>query len=112
MSEITTIFNNGDFSYFVEIEPTFWDQKTGYTLAIFSRWRNDSNPSGVQQKFFACIDRRGMQRLGELINTQLSKYAEEYEPKERKNLKDFGDLNRRLTSFFRKGVDLSCQDTP
>ena len=112
MSGITTIFDNGDFSYFVEIEPTFWDQKTGYTLAIYSRWKNASDPSGSQQRFFACIDRGGLQRLGKLINAQLSKYAEEYGPQERKSLKDFGDFNRRFTSFFRNGVDLSGQDTP
>lgn len=34
MSGLTTILDNRDFIYFIEIEPTFWEVKTGCTLAV------------------------------------------------------------------------------
>jgi hypothetical protein len=112
MSALTTIFDNDDFSYFVEIEPTFWDEKTGYTLAIYSRWRGAKKPSAAQQQFLACLDRQGLENLGQLINEQLRKYKSEYPAEDRMGLKAAGEFNRRISAIFRNGVDLSGQETP
>ena len=112
MSGLTTLFDNGDFSYFVELEPTFWDTQTGYTLAIYSRRRSDKNPSESRQCFFACLDREGLENLGRLITEQLAKYEPEYLNVERERLKRLTDMGRAISATFRNGADLSGRDTP
>ena len=112
MSGLTTLFDNSDFSYFVEIEPTFWEAKTGYTLAVYSRRQSAKNPSESRQCFFACLDREGLENLGRLINQQLAKYKPEHLNVERERLKRLTDIGRAISATFRNGADLSDRDTP
>ncbi len=112
MSEIVTLFDNGDFSYLVEIGPTFWETKTGFTVDIYSRRRSAKNPSEARQCFFACLDRKGLESLGLLINDQLAKYDESYLDAQRRSLKQLEDFSRQISSVFRNGADLSGFDTP
>lgn len=112
MSGLTTLFDNSDFSYFVEIEPTFWEAKTGYTLAVYSRRRSAKNPSESHQCFFACLDREGLENLGRLITQQLARYEPEYPNEERQRLKRFTNIGRAISASFRNGADLSGCDTP
>ncbi len=111
MSGMTTLFDNGDLSYFVEIEPTFWDKKTGYTVAIYSRRESSRKPSEARQCFFACLDREGLENLGQLIDEQLGTYEPEYPDNERASLKEFAAMNRGIASVFRNGADLSGCET-
>ncbi len=112
MSGLTTLFNNGDFSYFVEIEPTFWDKKTGYTLAIYSRRITAKKSSEARQCFLACLDREGVENLNKLITEQLSKYEPEYTDGERQSMNEFVGMTRGISAIFRNGVDLSGRETP
>lgn len=112
MSGLTTIFDNGDFSYLVQIEPTFWEPETGYTLAIYSRRASAKNPSEAQQRFFACLDRHGLEQLGRLITEQLSRYRAEYTEERRQSPRRTGDMSRVFSSVFRNGADLSSRKTP
>ncbi len=112
MSGPTTILDNGDFSYFVEIEPTFWEPQTGFTLAIYSRRASAKNPTEAQQRFFACLDRQGLEQLGRLITEQLSTYKAEYTDEKRQSLKRMGDMSRVFSCVFRNGADLSGRKTP
>jgi hypothetical protein len=112
MSGLTTLFDNGDFSYLVELEPTFWNTQTGYTLAIYSRRRSAKNTSESRQCFFACLDREGLENLGRLITKQLAKYAPSYPEGERQMMNEFAGMSRSISSVFRNGTDLSGRDTP
>lgn len=68
----TTLFDNGDFSLYARLSPVA-SPEGGYALTITSRRQESRNPSEEQVKFFACLDRQGLEGLSELINLSLSR---------------------------------------
>ncbi|WP_297728716.1 hypothetical protein [Limnohabitans sp. Rim8] len=68
----TTLFDNGDFSLYASLYPVV-SPKDGHALTITSRRQESRNPNEEQVKFFACLDRQGLEGLLELINLSLSR---------------------------------------
>jgi len=69
--ERATLFDNGDFKYFVSIEKIH-SLAGGYSLAITSQWKTAAHPEEEQYRFRACIDRAGLEQLKSLIDRELS----------------------------------------
>ena len=65
-----TLFDNGDFSLYARLSPVV-SPKDGYALTITSQRQESRNPNEEQVKFFACLDRQGLEGLLELINFSL-----------------------------------------
>jgi len=68
----TTLFDNGDYSLHAKLSPVA-SPEGGHALTITSRRQESRNPSEEQVKFFACLDRQGLEGLSELINLSLSR---------------------------------------
>lgn len=66
MKQRTTIFDNGDYSLHAEISPTV-SPKDSLALTITSRWKSSSNPDEEQVRFRACLERKGLLALSDLI---------------------------------------------
>ena len=67
----TTLFDNGDFSLHARLSPVT-SPEDGHALTITSQRQDSRNPNEEQVKFFACLDRQGLEGLSELINHALS----------------------------------------
>jgi hypothetical protein len=70
--EHTTLFDNGDYSLHAKLSPVA-SPEGGHALTITSRRQESRNPNEDQVKFFACLDRQGLEGLFELINLALSR---------------------------------------
>lgn len=67
----TTFFDNGDFSLHAQLSPTP-SLNGGFALTITSRRQESRNPHEEHVRFFACLDRDGLQNLQTLIQSQLA----------------------------------------
>lgn len=67
----TTLFDNGDFSLHAQLSPTPSPQG-GLALTITSKKRESRNPHEEHVRFFACLNRDGLQNLQTLIQSQLA----------------------------------------
>ena len=72
----TTIFDNGDFRLHAQLVPVP-SPKGGLALTITSQRQESRNPHEERVRFFACLDRKGLQALGELIQSTLQAQEEE-----------------------------------
>ena len=68
----TTLFDNGDFSLHARLSPVS-SPEAGHALTITSRRQDSRNPNEEQVKFFACLDRQGLQNLQQLIAVELAR---------------------------------------
>lgn len=68
----TTLFDNGDFSLHARLSPVT-SPEDGHALTITSQRQESRNPHEEQVKFFACLDRQGLEGLSDLINLSLSR---------------------------------------
>lgn len=68
----TTLFDNGDFAYFVYLSPVP-DPVGGHSLLITSRLKSSRRPDEEQVRFRACVDESGLQNLARLIESQLAR---------------------------------------
>ncbi len=70
MSTHTTLFKNGDFSLHARLSAVI-SPEGGYALTITSQRLESRNPHEEQVRFFACLEREGLQALAELIQQTL-----------------------------------------
>ncbi|WP_312260633.1 hypothetical protein [Limnohabitans sp.] len=68
----TTIFDNGDFSLHAQLAPVS-SPEGGHAFTITSQRQESRNPHEEHVKFFACLDREGLQGLSDLIKNELAK---------------------------------------
>ncbi len=68
----TTLFDNGDFSLYAQLSPVA-SPEDGYALTITSQRQKSRNPNEEHVKFFACLDRDGLEGLSQLIHLALSR---------------------------------------
>ena len=68
----TTIFDNGDFSLHAQLAPVPSPQG-GRALTITSQRQESRNPHEEHVRFFACLDRDGLQKLQALIQSELAR---------------------------------------
>jgi hypothetical protein len=71
----TTLFDNGDFSLHARLSPVT-SPEAGHALTITSQRQESRNPHEEQVRFFACLDREGLAKLGDLIQQQLANHPE------------------------------------
>jgi hypothetical protein len=67
----TTLFDNGDFSLHARLAPVT-SPKHGHALTITSQRQESRNPHEEHVRFFACLDRQGLQNLQQLIAMELA----------------------------------------
>lgn len=72
MSTHTTLFDNGDFSLHARLASVA-SPVGGYALTITSQRRESRNPTEEQARFFACLERDGLQKLQTMIALELAK---------------------------------------
>ncbi len=70
----TTIFDNGDFSLHAQLAPVSSPQG-GHAFTITSQRQESRNPHEEHVRFFACLDRQGLQSLAGLIQNEIDKNA-------------------------------------
>ena len=68
----TTIFDNGDFRLHAQLVPVPSPQG-GLAFSITSQRQESRNPHEEHVRFFACLDREGLQKLQTLIQTELAR---------------------------------------
>jgi hypothetical protein len=68
----TTLFDNGDFSLHARLAPVT-SPKDGHALTITSQRQESRNPHEEHVRFFACLDREGLQNLQSLIQLELAR---------------------------------------
>ena len=66
----TTLFDNGDFSLHARLSAVV-SPESGYALTITSQRQESRNPHEEQVRFFACLEREGLQALADLIQQTL-----------------------------------------
>ena len=66
----TTLFDNGDFSLHARLSAVV-SPEGGYALTITSKRQESRNPHEEQVRFFACLEREGLQALADLIQQTL-----------------------------------------
>jgi hypothetical protein len=66
-----TLFDNGDFRYFVYINPVR-SPTGGYALTVTSQWQTSAKPDDEQFRFRACLERQGLEALQVLIERELA----------------------------------------
>lgn len=66
----TTIFDNGDFSLHAQLAPVPSPQG-GLAFSITSQRQESRNPHEEHVRFFACLDRGGLESLAELIQKSI-----------------------------------------
>ena len=71
----TTLFDNGDFSLHARLTPVT-SPAEGHALTITSQRQESRNPHEEHVRFFACLDREGLTRLGDLIQQPLATHPE------------------------------------
>lgn len=70
MSTHTTFINNGDFRLHARLSDVV-SPEGGYALTITSQRQESRNPHEEQVRFFACLEREGLQALADLIQQTL-----------------------------------------
>ena len=70
----TTIFDNGDLSLHAQLAPVSSPQG-GHAFTITSQRQESRNPHEEHVRFFACLDRQGLQSLAGLIQNEIDKNA-------------------------------------
>ena len=70
----TTIFDNGDFSLHAQLAPVSSPQG-GHAFTITSQRQESRNPHEEHVRFFACLDREGLQALAGLFQNEITKSA-------------------------------------
>jgi hypothetical protein len=65
----TTLLDNGDFSLHAQLTPVS-SPAGGHALTITSKRLELRNPNEEHVRFFACLDRAGLQNLQNLIQTE------------------------------------------
>lgn len=68
----TTLLDNGDFSLHAQLSPVS-SPVGGHALTITSKRLESRNPHEEHVRFFACLDRAGLQNLQNLIQTELAR---------------------------------------
>lgn len=68
----TTIFDNGDFRLHAQLAPVPSLQGS-LAFSITSQRQESRNPNEEHVRFFACLDREGLQKLQTLIQTELAR---------------------------------------
>lgn len=68
----TTLLDNGDFSLHAELCPVL-SPVGGHALTITSKRQESRKPNEEHVRFFACLDREGLQNLQSLIQTELAR---------------------------------------
>lgn len=68
----TTLLDNGDFSLHAQLTPVS-SPVGGHALTITSKRLESRNPNEEHVRFFACLDRAGLQNLQNLIQTELAR---------------------------------------
>lgn len=68
----TTIFDNGDFRLHAQLAPVP-SPEGGLALTITSQRQESRNPHEEHVRFFACLDRQGLENLSDLISNELSR---------------------------------------
>jgi hypothetical protein len=68
----TTIFDNGDFRLHAQLAPVPSPQG-GLAFSITSQRQESRNPHEEHVRFFACLDRQGLEGLSDLIKNELAK---------------------------------------
>lgn len=68
----TTIFDNGDFRLHAQLAPVS-SPEGGLALTITSQRQESRNPHEEHVRFFACLDRQGLENLSDLISNELSR---------------------------------------
>lgn len=68
----TTLLDNGDFSLHAQLSPV-QSPVGGHALTITSKRKESRNPNEEQVRFFACLDRAGLQNLQSLIQAELTR---------------------------------------
>lgn len=67
-----SLIDNGDFSLHAQLSPVS-SPVGGYALTITSKRQESRNPNEEHVRFFACLDREGLQNLQELIQMELAR---------------------------------------
>lgn len=67
----TTIFDNGDFRLSAQLAPVPSPQG-GLAFSITSQRQESRNPHEEHVRFFACLDRDGLQKLQSMIALELA----------------------------------------
>ena len=75
MSSHITLFNNGDFSLHARLSAVV-SPVGGYALTITSLRQESCNPLEEQVRFYACIEREGLQAIADLIQQTLQSPCE------------------------------------
>lgn len=70
MVQQTTIFDNGDFLLHAKLTPTP-SPVDGLAFTITSQRQESRNPHEEHVRFFACLDRKGLLSLAEMIEKSL-----------------------------------------
>ena len=68
----TTLFDNGDFSLHARLTPVT-SPEHGHALTITIQRQESRNPHEEHVRFFACLDRAGLQALQNLIQMELAR---------------------------------------
>lgn len=68
----TTLLDNGDFSLHAQLSPV-QSPVGGHALTITSKRKESRNPNEEQVRFFACLDRAGLQNLQSLIQAEFTR---------------------------------------
>ena len=68
----TTLFDNGDFSLHAQLSHVSSPQG-GHAFTITSQRQESRNPHEEHVRFFACLDRAGLQNLQQLIAVELAR---------------------------------------
>lgn len=68
----TPLLDNGDFSLHAQLSPV-QSPVGGHALTITSKRKESRNPNEEQVRFFACLDRAGLQNLQSLIQAELTR---------------------------------------
>lgn len=67
-----TLLDNGDFSLHAQLSPVS-SPVGGHALTITSKRLESRNPHEEHVRFFACLDRTGLENLQNLIQTELAR---------------------------------------
>ena len=68
----TTLLDNGDFSLHAQLTPV-QSPLGGHALTITSKRLESRNPLEEHVRFFACLDRVGLENLQNLIQAELAR---------------------------------------
>lgn len=68
----TTLFDNGDFSLHARLTPVTSPEE-GHALTITSQRKESRNPNEEHVRFFACLDKTGLQALAVMIQREIAR---------------------------------------